>query len=123
MRYLKLDNWRIYEITEKDIKEKDFLYKIDWLTIIDEWNRTARPIIEDLLNQMDIETTQIKFIKKWMVLNLFSLIWVFIILFFSFSISWKVTKMIDTFSKIEKIQEKKDWVNLFWSGNILNINK
>lgn len=115
-----IENWLINKINFKEIKENDYILKYDqWneFYIIDRDKRKIRPFIEDLLNQMNIETLQTKLIKASLIFIVI-LIFINIMSFFIwFSNWWKSSKTLDILNKIEKIQMQCDKPSLIPNNN------
>jgi hypothetical protein len=107
MKYFEIKDNQFFEIDKKLVKENDFYYywKIenDEIRIINKENRKIKPIVKNLINTMDLETLEIKFLKflsLFIVVILFLWIWNFYYLFKINNIS-KEIKILNETKKIE----------------------
>jgi hypothetical protein len=78
----KIERGILQKITEKDIKDTDYLIfdNVNFKIVVDRDKRKIRPFVENLINTMDIETKNTKMIK----LNLIFSGLIFAFLFFVF---------------------------------------
>jgi len=78
----KIERGILQKITEKDIKDTDYLIfdHVNFKIIVDRDKRKIRPFVENLINTMDIETKNTKMIR----LNLIFSGLMFAFLFFVF---------------------------------------
>lgn len=115
-----IENWLINKINFKEIKDNDYILKYnkeDEFYIIDRDKRKIRPYVEDLLNQMSIETLQTKLIKASLIF-IVVLIFINIISFFIWFSNWsKSSKTLDILNKVEKIQMQCDKPTLIPNNN------
>lgn len=115
---LKYENFEIFKIergilqkiTEKDIKDTDYLIfdYVNFKIVVDRDKRKIRPFVENLINTMDIETKNTKMIRFNLIFT--SLIFAFIFFVFIFSMNNKNTlqDLKNEFLKIEKVKVLED---------------
>lgn len=118
-KLLKIENWIISEILQENIKDDEYIIK--WYD--DNWqlfnicyrdNKTIKPFVRDLLENMDIETILTKRVRTILLFTIFNFLILFIIWYYSL-INGNIIKKIEPIIKAQTI-------NIPQSNNMQNIN-
>lgn len=106
----KIERWFLQKITEKEIKDTDYLIfdNVNFKIVVDRDKRKIRPFVENLINTMDIETKNTKMIRFNLIFT--ALIFAFVFFVFIFSMNNKNTlqDLKNEFLKIEKVKVLED---------------
>lgn len=102
----KIERWVLQKITEKDIKDTDYLIfdNVNFKIVVDRDKRKIRPFVENLINTMDIETKNTKMIRLNLIFSGLTFAFLFFVFIFAMWNKNNLQTLKTEFSKIEKVK-------------------